>query len=225
MTGLRRAGSTGTERTAWVVVCVALAWGLAPDAAAGGDVKTRTRSDGVVVIYTEDSVIESRGRPSIASRELEVIIDRIARLENIDPQLVRAVIEVESSFNRGAVSSKGAQGLMQLMPETARALGVRNAFDPVENVRGGTRYLRRLIDRFDGSLELGLASYNAGPGAVDRYGGVPPFRETESYVRRVLRAFDGREAYLATKVEGGDRRSVRLERSAEGNYRIVTRED
>ena len=212
------------KRAVWVVLCVALVWGLAPDPAAGGGIKTRTRSDGVVVIYTDDSVIEHRGRPSIASEELGEIIDRIARLENLDPQLVRAVIEVESSFNRRAVSSKGAQGLMQLMPETARALGVRNAFDPVENVHGGTRYLRRLIDRFDGSLELGLASYNAGPEAVDRYGGVPPYRETENYVRRVLRAY-GREAHPATKVEGGVHRSVRLERSEQGTYRIVTRED
>ena len=213
------------ERGAWVVLCVALAWGLAADPAAGGGIKTRTRSDGVVVIYTDDSAIEPRGRPSIASDELEEIIDRIARLENIDPQLVRAVIEVESSFNRRAVSPQGAQGLMQLMPQTARALGVRNAFDPVENVRGGARYLRRLIDRFDGSLELGLASYNAGPETVDRYGGVPPYHETENYVRQVLLRAYGREAHLATKVEGGVRRPVFLERSEQGSYRIVTRDD
>jgi len=211
------------ERAASLALCFALGWGLAPSPAAAGGVKTRIRSDGVVLIYTDDSEIEPRHRAAIASAELGEIIDRIARLENIDPQLVRAVIEVESSFNRRAVSPKGAQGLMQLMPETARALGVRNAFDPLENVRGGTRYLRRLIDRFDGSLELGLASYNAGPAAVVRHGGVPPYRETESYVRRVLRAY-GREANLATKVEGGLHR-VRLERSEGGGYRIVTRED
>jgi hypothetical protein len=220
---LRQAGSTGMKHAARVAVCVALGWRLVPSSAAAGDLRTRTRSDGVVVIHTVGSGDEARGRTPVVSVELDGIIDRIARLERLDPQLVRALIEVESSFDCQAVSPKGAQGLMQLMPETARALGVRDAFDPVDNVRGGARYLRRLIDRFDGSWELGLASYNAGPEAVVRYGGVPPYRETEDYVRRVMRAY-GREADLATKVNDNVRR-VRLERSEQAGYRIVTRED
>ncbi len=112
------------------------------------------------------------------------VIEEAAGVWGVDADLVRAVIEVESAFEPRAVSAKGAMGLMQLMPATARQYGVADLFDPRANIDAGTRHLRTLLDRYD--LSLALAAYNAGAGAVDRYGGVPPYRETKDYVRRVM---------------------------------------
>jgi soluble lytic murein transglycosylase-like protein len=109
---------------------------------------------------------------------------------NIDAHLIRAVIKAESDFNSNARSQKGAMGLMQLMPETARFHNVSDAYDPGENVEGGARHLRMLLDRYQGDVELSLAAYNAGSAAVEKHGGIPPFVETRDYVRRVLRFYD-----------------------------------
>jgi hypothetical protein len=115
----------------------------------------------------------------------DVIVEH-ARLHGIRPDLVRAVVQVESGFNPYARSPKGALGLMQLMPATARELGVADPFNAAENIRGGVAYLRRLLDRYGNDEQLALAAYNAGPGAVDRYGeSVPPYRETQNYVSRI----------------------------------------
>ena len=122
----------------------------------------------------------------VRSSQWDDVIDFRAREQGIRPDLVRAVIQVESAFNPRARSHKGAMGLMQLMPATARELGVRNAYDPLENIRGGVTYLRMLLDQFNGNEELALAAYNAGAGAVNKYGGtVPPYRETRDYVSRI----------------------------------------
>ena len=121
------------------------------------------------------------------------LIGLTARENQVQPALVKAVIAAESNFDPGAVSRKGARELMQLMPETAEQLGVDDPLQPTDNVRGGTRYLRRMLDRY-GDLSRALAAYNAGPSAVDRYGGIPPYPETRDYVNRVLtyyRAYHG----------------------------------
>jgi len=134
----------------------------------------------------EASMIRS-SRP-VSSRAIagyDGVIATHASHHGVRPELVRAVIQTESAFNPYARSVKGALGLMQLMPATAFELGVVNPFDPVENIRAGVAYLRQLLDRYNNNEELALAAYNAGPGAVDKYGAVPPYRETRNYVARV----------------------------------------
>jgi soluble lytic murein transglycosylase-like protein len=125
--------------------------------------------------------------PAAAPTDIPALALAAARRHHVDPGLVQAVVAVESGFRPEAVSPKGAQGLMQLMPATARALGVADAFDPAQNLDGGTRHLRALIDRYGGDVKSALAAYNAGEGAVARHRGVPPYRETRDYVRKVLR--------------------------------------
>ena len=119
------------------------------------------------------------------SEAYEEIIQEAAEKYDMDPALIRAVMQTESAFHPYAVSRAGAEGLMQLMPALADEMGVSDSFDPRENIMGGARYLKRLLDYHNGNLDLALASYNAGPGNVERYGGIPPFRETRKYVKTI----------------------------------------
>ncbi len=147
--------------------------------------------------------------------KIEVMIREVSDRYRVDPALVRAVIQTESNWNTSAISSKGARGLMQLVPGTAQQLGVNNAFDAKQNLDGGVRYLHMLLARYNGDLDKALAAYNAGPGAVDRAGGIPRYRETREYVQRVTdsyfrpgsdrlpRAFDQRRPiYRAVEADG-----------------------
>ena len=121
----------------------------------------------------------------------EPAIAEASKKHRLDPHLVKAVIRQESNFNYRDVSRAGAQGLMQLMPETAKGLGVANSFDPYQNIHGGTRYLRMMLEMFHGDLPRALAAYNAGPNAVKKYGGqVPPYKETQNYVRQVMKYYN-----------------------------------
>lgn len=121
---------------------------------------------------------------------LQIIQDK-SRKYNIAPSLVNAVIEVESNWNSTAVSKKGARGLMQLMPSTAREMDIGNPLNPEENIEGGVRYLRHLLDKFNGDLSLALAAYNAGPDKIEKFKGIPPITETRQYVKRVLSLYNG----------------------------------
>lgn len=138
------------------------------------------------------------GATKVTQKQAEVIeeaINRYANLYALDPLLIRAIIKAESNYNPTAESPKGAQGLMQIMPVTARHLGLANPFDPSENIRAGSNYLSTLLKRFKGDLKLALAAYNAGPGNVDNYGGIPPFNETITYIQRVLMYYQQPKPY------------------------------
>jgi len=145
-------------------------------------IRTRRRSFELFRSFADD---DSRQR-LLASKPYGELIDQAAKESGIDSLLLAAVVQAESSFDPGVVSSRGALGLMQLMPATAAQYGTREPLDPGHNLRAGSRYLRHLIGRYQGDLELTLAAYNAGPGNVRRYGGVPPFQETGRYIDKVL---------------------------------------
>ncbi|MEI6519097.1 MAG: lytic transglycosylase domain-containing protein [bacterium] len=133
-----------------------------------------------------------RNMRNIPVANIRDMIKKAAKENNLRPELLEAVVQVESGYNPDAVSSKGAEGLMQLMPNTANALGVSDPFDPEQNLMGGAKYLRQQLDRFNGDEKKALAAYNAGPGAVLRFNGVPPYPETQNYVNKIM-SFAGPE--------------------------------
>lgn len=186
---------------------------LAPGPAGGEEPLAITSDAGEVLLFTNvPRHILGQRLPSLpagerARRRFWPLIEAAATGAGLDPRLLTAIIQVESAFNPGATSRRGAQGLMQLMPATAVGYAVRNAYDPEENIRAGARHLRDLLDLFAGSLPLALAAYNAGETAVQRFSGIPPFAETQEYVRRVqarYRALGGRNPLTGVRVPGSD---------------------
>jgi len=184
------------RQTLWIAAAVTVAATLWPATSPAGVVVV-TKGDGPPRIVSSGrsfSLGLGRRVPQGSShRRLELWphVEEISRSQGLDPNLVDLVIRMESGYNPAAVSRKGARGVMQLMPTTASMYGVRNAFDARENIRGGVSYLRDLLERFGSDVTLALAAYNAGPEAVERHGGVPPYQETRTYVTSILTAYNG----------------------------------
>jgi soluble lytic murein transglycosylase-like protein len=198
------------RRKAFAAACLL----LGVPALLAAEVELRVGPGGRKVISNEGSPQARRGATRQAAvrvrrpdPELETLIDRHCDAHALDARLVRALIQVESAWDRTAVSRAGAMGLMQLMPDTAALMRVADPYDPAENVRAGTAFLRRMIDRFGGRLELALAAYNAGPEAVERHGGIPPYAETRDYVRRILGRYDGPDQLPVLSPTAGTRRT------------------
>ncbi len=191
-----------------VITGLGLGWGYATyDSVSPGPPGRDNMKTNSICLY-EDSMSEecseiTLGQRMMAARSmvsescepLSISYKKIAfnraRVYSLEPLLVNAVITIESNWNPRARSRSGAIGLMQLMPATAREMGVRDPFNPTENIDGGVKYLRYLLDRFNGDLALALAAYNAGPGRIETYQGIPPFKETQQYVNRVLNLYNG----------------------------------
>jgi soluble lytic murein transglycosylase-like protein len=181
------------RRTALGFACLLLTLG------AGYLVAQRGVADPAAALADEAEIVDDSGPQQPTLAEIMAQIDEVAARHHVPPRLVAAVISVESEFNPRAVSRRGAQGLMQLMPATAATLDVQDTFDPRENIEGGVRHLRVLMDRYHNDLPLVLAAYNAGDRAVLNYRGVPPYRETRQYVIQVLRRFDRDAARAAAQ--------------------------
>ncbi|MDQ3283967.1 MAG: lytic transglycosylase domain-containing protein [Acidobacteriota bacterium] len=182
--------------------------GLLVAGAAHADVKLVIRRDGkkeisnITPATTRGTDLSWLSKRHDRRSQFDPIIERYAAKYNVDPTLVRAVIQVESNFNPACVSHKGARGLMQLMPETAKRFGVTNIHDPEQNIHGGVKYLSYLMRLFNEDMPRVLAGYNAGENAVLKYGGIPPYQETSNYVTRALTVYHGRPYGTATSFRG-----------------------
>lgn len=205
-----------------VLISALMAWLLNP-ALAAGPIRVYVNENGVKVftnvgmrnpVAEEEEAIPPAGSdrsPYLA------LISRFASQHSLDEKLVEAIVQVESNFDPLAISPKGCKGLMQLHPETARRFGVRNIFDPVQNIEGGIKYLRFLMNYFNRDLTRVLAAYNAGENTVDRYRGVPPYRETQDYVRKVTAVYEP----AVTAAEDTTWRQRRVHRVVQPDGRIL----
>ena len=201
---------------------------VAPDLPIAATEKMQLRADGTNSLRPAAApAAPAYAFPGRPKTDLTQVVNEVSGRYRLDPDLVTSVIKAESDFNPHAISPKGAQGLMQLMPGTASQLGVPNSFDPQANVEGGTRYLRELLERYNFDVVKALAAYNAGPQKVERYGGVPPYYETRAYVRRIVTDFNKKKAaqqHAATsKTSAGSRPSLTATKKASGSGAVPSK--